>query len=340
MNAIDVTGKAPGGNRIPIAELVPLDTPLVVQIFPIYACNFKCKYCELSIPLEKRGFISNTKSMDIKLYKKCIDDLQIFPNNIKVLRFVGMGEPLLHPQLPTMIKYASDTQKFDRIELITNASLLTNKLSEELILSGLNKLCISIQGTSEKKYLEISNIQLNYSALLNSIQYFYNCRYKFNTNCQIHIKIIDCALDDIEDKNRFFTLFGDMCDTIGVETAGPIHPGVLYNNQLQNKTVNQYGLECAHLNICSQPFLLMQINPDGNVVPCYSVPYPAIMGNCAQNSLLDIWTGMAYNNFRLKMLEGMKNMDTICNTCNIFPHRAYTEDNLDTQIEKLKIVYK
>jgi len=31
------------------------------------------------------------------------------------------------------------------------------------------------------------------------------------------------------------TIFGDICDTIGIEHAGPIFPGVDYDNVLKNK---------------------------------------------------------------------------------------------------------
>jgi sulfatase maturation enzyme AslB (radical SAM superfamily) len=58
MKAKDISGQAPGGKRTMLAEVLPLDTPFVVQFFPIYACNFKCGYCIFSVPKPKRHFIS------------------------------------------------------------------------------------------------------------------------------------------------------------------------------------------------------------------------------------------------------------------------------------------
>ena len=99
MKAKEISGQAPGGKRTRLAEVLPLDTPYVVQIFPVYACNFKCRYCIFSVDRSKRGFISDTIMMDVDLFKKCVDDMGSFPNKIKVLRFVGIGEPLLHKNL-------------------------------------------------------------------------------------------------------------------------------------------------------------------------------------------------------------------------------------------------
>jgi MoaA/NifB/PqqE/SkfB family radical SAM enzyme len=45
MKAKNISGQAPGGKRTKLADVLPLDTPFVVQIFPDYACNLRCNYC-------------------------------------------------------------------------------------------------------------------------------------------------------------------------------------------------------------------------------------------------------------------------------------------------------
>lgn len=39
MKAKDISGQAPGGKRIKLAEVLPLDTPFMIEIYPVYACN-------------------------------------------------------------------------------------------------------------------------------------------------------------------------------------------------------------------------------------------------------------------------------------------------------------
>jgi molybdenum cofactor biosynthesis enzyme MoaA len=155
MKAKDISGQAPGGKRTVLAEVLPLDTPFVVQIFPIYACNFRCGYCIFSVPKQKRYFISDQVAMNFDLYKKSVEDMAQFPRQVKVLRFVGIGEPLLHPKIADMIGYAVSKGIAQTVELLTNASLLTPKLSDALISAGLSRLVVSLQGTSSEKYAEV-----------------------------------------------------------------------------------------------------------------------------------------------------------------------------------------
>ena len=59
MKAIFLENQTPGGARTPLEDKLPLSTPYVLQFFPIYACNFVCKYCHFSIKKENRCFVSD-----------------------------------------------------------------------------------------------------------------------------------------------------------------------------------------------------------------------------------------------------------------------------------------
>ena len=220
VKAKDISGQAPGGKRTILAEVLPLSTPLVVQMFPIYACNFTCRYCVFSVDKAKRGFISDKIVMEMDLYKKCVDEMSLFQDRIKVLRFVGMGEPLLHKHIVDMVEYGVAKGVAGRVEILTNASLLTPGLSDALINAGLSRLVVSLQGTTSTKYREVCGASINISDIVDNLKYFYGNKGK----AHLHIKIIDYALDGKDDEKRFYDLFGDICDTIGIERAGPIFP--------------------------------------------------------------------------------------------------------------------
>lgn len=338
MKAKDVSGQAPGGKRVKLAEVLPLDTPILAQIFPIYACNFKCNYCTFSVGLEKRGFISDKVSMDFELYKKCIDDMANFPQKIKTLRFVGMGEPLLHKDIAKMIEYAFLKNIANKVEILTNGSLLTKEMSDALIKAGLSRLLISIQGTTKEKYKEVSKIDIDFEKFVENLKYF----FEHKGDAKLHIKIIDYALENKEDEKKFYEIFGEICDTIGIEHAGPIFPGVNYNSVLEGKeaVTTQFGLPISEVKICPQPFFHMQINPDGKVVPCYSLYYPIILGDCNKESVYEIWNSKKYKDFRRKMLNGTENVCEICKNCEIIKHRLFPEDLLNNDAERLKKLYE
>ena len=337
MKAENISGQAPGGKRIKLAKILPLNTPILVQFFPIYICNFTCKYCTFSIPVSKRNFISDKKIMDFKFYKKCVDELSLFPDKIKTLRFVGMGEPLLHKNIHEMVEYAKNKNIAEKIEILTNGSLLTNDLSDKLISAGLSRLIISLQGTSKNKYKEVSKIDIDFEKFVENIKYFYDNKIE----TKIHIKIIDVALEGKDDERKFYDIFGNICDSIGIEYAGPIYPGVDYKSVLKNKdnSFTQFGLKVSDVKICPQPFFTMQINPDGKIVPCYSILYPSIIGDCNNQSIYEIWNGKEFQDFRRKMLNGVNNVCEVCANCNIIKHRLFPEDNLNNDVGRLKKVY-
>lgn len=338
MKAKDISGQAPGGQRKKLAELLPLSAPFLIQIFPIYACTFKCNYCIFSIDPAKRGFISDKVMMDLNLYKKCIDDMTAFPEKIKTLRLVGIGEPLLHPNVVEMVRYAVKKNVANTVEILTNASLLTPKMSDALISAGLTRLVVSIQGTTKKKYLEACGADIDFKKFIENLRYFYNHKGK----AQMYIKIIDCALEGKEDEKKFFKIFGDICDTIAIEHTLPIHSGIDYTNVMKGKGMflTQFGLPVSEVEICPQPFFHMQINPDGKVVPCYSFEYPGIMGDCNTQSVSDIWTGKIFQKFRRAMLDGTKNICATCAKCNIIKYRMFPEDSLNNDAERLKKFYE
>lgn len=329
MKAQIITGQAPGGQRTKLAEVLPLDTPLVVQIFPVYACNFRCNYCLFSTDKSQRGFVSDDIIMDFDLYKKMVDELSLFPQKLKVFRFVGMGEPLLHDKIVPMVANAVQKQIAERVEILTNGSLLTHQMSDALIAAGLQRLVVSLQGTSSEKYRQVCGANIDLEQFISNLRYFYENKGA----AHVHLKVIDYALDGKEDEERFYQMFGDVCDTIGIETAGPIYPHVDYDKVLSGKelSLTQFGLPTSDAQICSQPYFTMQINPDGKVVPCYSIAYPVIIGDCHEESLFEMWKGGKFQQFRRTMLDGVKGACETCATCNIYAHRLFPEDTISSE---------
>ncbi|GAU75653.1 radical SAM [Fusibacter sp. 3D3] len=290
------------------------------------------------LPLSEHGFISNSGYMRFDTYKKIIDNLKYFNKKIKMLRFAGIGEPLLHKDIDKMISYAKKKKIADNIELVTNGLLLDYNLSKKLISSGLDKLRISIQGVTAKKYLELCKTKIDYDNFLSELEWLYNSK----GNMQIYIKIIDCALENETDESSFYKMFGDKSDFIAIEHMTPTVQGIDYVGlSKENVTeLGQNGSELLDSNICPQPFYLIQVNPDGNVVPCCSTQYPIILGNVNNTDLKAIWDSARANQFRTDMLEGVKFASKVCSKCNLYQYGLFKEDRLDEYSNILKEKYK
>ena len=105
-------------------------------------------------------FIRSLKRQDGKDIWICggadiVQQLMEFPKVGRVL-FTGLGEPLANPKIPDMIRRLAEAHVTDRIEIVTNASLLTHEMTDRLLEAGLTYLRISLQGLSAEKYKEIS----------------------------------------------------------------------------------------------------------------------------------------------------------------------------------------
>jgi len=338
MKAKFLTNQTPGGMRSVLGEILPLYTPKLIQIFPVYACNFRCQYCFHALPKEKRDYECDDILMDFGLFKKAIDDMKNFKGKIKMLRIAGLGEPLMHKNIADMVGYAKSSGIFENINIVTNALLLDEKLSLNLVDAGLDMLRISVQGVSALQYKEITGAAIDFDKFVDGIRIFYNNR----RDTRVYIKIIDCAVKSEGDKDKFFDIFGDICDIISFEYMTPTVEGIDYEKISGGRALDntQTGNDLSYSKICPMPFYMMQINPDGHVVPCCGWSIPAKLGNVKDESVADIWNSRLFNGFRALMLTKAANCGKICAACTLYRYGMFPEDNLDLYAHKLLPLYK
>jgi radical SAM protein with 4Fe4S-binding SPASM domain len=332
-----IDNQTPIGTRTRLAQELPLRTPYLLQIFPVYACNFKCNYCVLSLPNSQRGYISDKKFLDFDLYRKSIDDLRHFPDKLKMLRFAGTGEPLLHPQIAEMVAYAHAAQVTNSIDIVTNGALLTPPLAQKLVDAGVNRIRVSIQGVTAEQYGKTTGAYSDIDKIIANLTHLYQIRGR----TQLCVKIIDSALASDTDENEFYRLFGDISDVVAVEHLLPATPLIDYTRVAGKATMQktQNGADVSDAEICPQPFYMMQLNPDGMIVPCCGMESPMVAGNATELSLTDVWNGSKLNAFRHIFLLGQRSKNRVCSSCQQFRHAMFQEDVLDPDAERLLLCY-
>lgn len=317
--------------RTALHEKLPLNEPFSLHIYPSFFCNFKCAYCLHSLDpgtLKQKGF--QRQFMDFPVYRKAIDDAAAQGWHLKAIIFAGHGEPLLHRQIADMVAYAKEMKIADRIEIVTNGSLLTSELSDALIAAGLDRLRISLQGVSAEAYQETSGVSIDFEQFVEQIRYF--CRKKTVTD--VHIKIIDVAMTGTGDKERFEQIFQPIADTVAIEYAIPFVPEI-HLDHLSGK--NKQG--CAvHAATCSMPFYMLTVYPDGDVLPCCSTEVPEVFGNIMETNLGRIWTSKKRMEFLLRQLDGVMSMPVCCR-CSVPALGLQEGDSLEGHQEKLKPAY-
>ena len=104
-------------------------------------CNLKCPECSSGSGTmrRKRGF------MDIELFKKIMKELEPYLYNANLY---FQGEPMLHPLFFSFLANCLTPKTI----VSTNGHFLSVENSEQIVMSGLKKLIISLDGMDQETY--------------------------------------------------------------------------------------------------------------------------------------------------------------------------------------------
>jgi radical SAM protein with 4Fe4S-binding SPASM domain len=306
-----------GNNRLPLEESIPLRSPLVVYVEPSGYCNLKCKFCPhgISPDLLKKSFMS------VNVFGKLVDDMLMFPDKAKLLRVCGNGEPLMNKHLPDMLRLAAQEKVAPRIELLTNGLLINDDLAQ-LLPKYASRIICSVEGLSDEDYKRFCGANVDFRKFLEKLDALYAQR----NNCTIHIKIHHEAVKTEEDEKRFFEIFGGRCDEIFIEKLVPMWPQL---DAQYASTQFRWGDEAVvGRKVCAQIFKGLQVQADGDVVPCcVDWKRKNLLGNIQSDRLVDIWNGDKLNRLQMNHLGGRKDTIEPCRDCKM---NDYCEvDNID-----------
>ena len=325
-------------DRLKLSQVIPLDTPFTLNIYPSNACNFRCIYCVQSLDQKtlasKYNFKRDTMSLDV--FNKIVIQAKMFPRKIKLVSFMGQGEPLINQNLVEMVRMTKDANIAGRVDIVTNASLLTHQKSDELILSGLDVLRISIQGISSEKYKSVSQVDIDFNELISNIEYFYK---RSRNKCGLYVKIMDCSLDKGQN-DLFYKMFDTITDRMFIEQIKPVYDGVDYDRFEFSLITDRRGFKHEKRYVCPQPFYVLSIWPDGDVIPCSAIHKVSCLGNVNTGNLLNMWNSKNHRAFQIMQLKKLRNKHNQCGVCCAPDDCAHPEDVIDKDAERLLDIYQ
>lgn len=228
----------------------------------------------------------------------------------KKLLFAGLGEPLMNPKLPNIIKEFREKGFVDQIEIMTNGSLLTSEMSDKLISAGVSKVRISLQGLSDVDYQE--NVgDVNFRKIVDNIQYYNKTKGK---DAEIYVKIMNTMIRNKKE-----------------EKQGEINH------------LNVYGEDFDYnRKICAMVNYKLQINMDGEVLPCdISGLSPEVsFGNIQQERIVDIWNGERRRKIVCMHRMKRRNEIPVRKSCTAYQCVQVPEENIDDCALELLEKYK
>ena len=314
-----------------LQEVIPLDAPFWICVDVSSVCNITCNYCvQYDVRINRRkDFYRGI--MPLELAKKIVDDLHEFDTKVKVVSFYGWGEPLLNPDLSEIIRYARNSGAIGSVETITNGILLTHEQSNKLIDAGLQRINISVQSVTSDGYYDVCGERIDFDNFVSNIRYMYE--HKTN-DLVMHIKIGSENPKSYENE-KFYQIFDTICDEIFVEQIIDVREDRTENTHLPGVIgTGVFGQLPVKRMVCPYIFFRMMVSVNGQCALCNADWYnEVVVGDVKEQSIREVWRGVALCNLQKKHLRGERNDIELCSKCTNIKY--YPTDNIDAYASDL-----
>jgi len=289
--------------------------PISVSFEPTTSCNLRCPEC----PSGLRAFTRPTGMLQQKFFEKTIDEIS---KELLYLIFYFQGEPYLNPSFLDMVKYAS--QKGIYTATSTNAHYLTDENARRTVESGLDRLIISIDGTTQDVYTQYrvgGNLEKVIQGAKNIVKWKkeLNSKKPFVFFQFLVVKPNEHQIEDIKvlakeigvDEVRFKT-----AQVYDYEEGNRLIPTIDKFSRYKKNEDGTYKIKNKLGNQCWRLSHSPVITFDGLVVPCcFDKDAQHKLGDLKKQSFKELWHNDQYVKFRTQLKEGRKNID-ICANCS------------------------
>lgn len=288
--------------------------PISITIEPTTACNLSCPEC----PSGLKQFTRPEGNLKQEFYKKLIDQTY---KKTYYLNFYFQGEPFINPDFLEMVKYANDKKMYTATS--TNAHFLDDANAKKTIESGLSRLTISIDGTTQEtyeSYRKNGSLDKVIAGTKNVIKWKKELKSK-TPYIIFQFLVVKPNEHQIEDAKKLANELG--VDEIRFKTAqlynfkhgNELIPSIDKYARYKKQADGTYRLKNKLLNECWRMWSSCVITWDGKVVPCcFDKDATHQLGELHQTPLKEIWTSKPYHNFRSALLTNRQEID-ICQNC-------------------------
>jgi radical SAM protein with 4Fe4S-binding SPASM domain len=289
--------------------------PLSISFEPTTSCNLRCPEC----PSGLRAFTRPIGMLESNFFKQTIDELA---PDLLYLIFYFQGEPYLNPEFLEMVKYASQKKIYTATS--TNAHYLNDANAKRTIESGLDRLIISIDGTTQEVY-EQYRIGGKLEKVLEGARNVVKWKKELKSQTPFiffQFLVVKPNEHQIEDVKRLAKEVG--VDEVRFKTAqiydyengNPLIPTIDKFSRYNLQADGSYTIKNKLANHCWKLWHACVITWDGLVVPCcFDKDATHRLGDLKGQSFKTIWQSPEYKNFRKAITRSRKEID-ICANCS------------------------
>ena len=303
-------------------------SPISIAIEPTTSCNLRCPEC----PSGLRSFSRPTGMLDENFFQKTIDELH---KEIFYLTFYFQGEPYLNPKFLEMVKYASEKNIYTSTS--TNAHYLDDENAKATVESGLDRLIISIDGTTQESYQSYrigGDLQKVIAGTKNILKWkktlkskiphviFQFVVFRQNEHEVEEIKKLgkELGVDEVKIKSAQIYDYENGNERIPTNEKYSRYkkaPSSVSPEGRETRATYSFPLgEGKDGASCWKMWNSCVITWDGKIVPCcFDKDAKHQLGNLNEKSFKEIWFNGSYTKFRSALLKSRKEID-ICQNCS------------------------
>ena len=296
-------------------KLILKSKPYHIEIEPTNLCNLHCPLCSTGVDAITRP----KEKLKLENFKKLIDEIK---DTALMVALQNWGEPTLVKDLPKMIRYATDAGIWTH--MATNFSVkYSDEWLQELIKSGIGRLKIDLDGTTQEIY-EKYRIGGDLELLLKNTRR----AVEIKKENKLKYPIIQARMIATKKNEHQISDFQKLSKELGVDEIEvgniQLNPNTAADEWLpenKNYVYDTYMGETRNTP-CHWPWSGLVINSDGGVTSCTIVDDPSSdFGNVFETSIMDVWNNEYYTSSRTTWTQNAKrSKTTICNICKNDTH--------------------
>lgn len=288
--------------------------PISLAIEPTTACNLRCPEC----PSGLRSFTRPTGRLDLDAHHELINEIS---KTTTYLTFYFQGEPYLNPDFLDMVRHAHQNRMYTATS--TNAHFLDEATAEQTVRSGLDRLIISIDGTTQDTY-EAYRKDGKLQKVLEGTRNIIKKKKELGSATPAilwQFLVVKPNEHQIEEAENMAAEYG--VDKIAFKTAqiydyelgSPLIPTIDKYSRYRLQPDGTYAVKSKLLDHCWKMWSSCVITWDGKVVPCcFDKDAHYTLGNSFQVAFSEVWNSKAYNDFRSTLLKGRSEIE-MCKNC-------------------------
>lgn len=296
-----------------IKRPVVWNQPYGLSIENAAVCNFSCVECPLA-----NGHTQRTNSfMSCDTFQQTLAGIR---KGTMYLNLYFQGEPLLDSKIDDRIKEAKKKKLF--VSTSTNGSLLNKEMAKKLIDAKLDKIIISVDGSTAETYKQY-RIGGDFDLLMKNIETLNRLKKEKKSKkplIEAQMIVFKHNEHEIDDFKKLMKEKG--VDIIRLKSAQfySVQSAEKYMSsipQFQRYKKDKNGKIILKTNvgkICKRLWHTILVSSDGTVpVCCYDKSIHHPMGNVLEKKLSEIWKDKPYMQFRKNYLKGKR--EDICTNC-------------------------